>query len=70
MWLFPIADAHCLPCPFCVQVNTCANSGNSGSRQNHVRHVVGASPGRSIFDVVVTWHVLGQHGDLVGRVLG
>lgn len=32
------------------------------------RHVVGSSPGRRIFNVVVPWHVFRCNGDLVSRV--
>ena len=34
------------------------------------RHVVFASPGRGIFDVIVPWHVFRCNMDLIARLLG
>lgn len=35
-----------------------------------IRKIVGTSPGRGIFDVVVTRHVLGQNSNAVRGILG
>jgi hypothetical protein len=34
-----------------------------------VRHVIGTGPGRSIFNIIVTGHVLSQNGDLIRWIL-
>jgi hypothetical protein len=34
-----------------------------------VRHVVGAGPWGGVFNIIISGHVLGEHGHLVSRVL-
>lgn len=47
---------------FILDLSTC-----STVRLDYLRHIVGPCPRRRVFDVIVTWHMLGSHNNSITR---